>query len=118
MEWQHGLSRSKGVRDLVDQSKPRAEICDVGCCREVADSIEELFAWMHIAGRGLKSCKLDDVSPEHKLVGVKYNPFVSAEVERLDRLVEGLVKVICQKESVINTFCFVRDVGDSLVKPS
>ena len=49
---------------------------------------------------------------------MKYNPVVSAEVEPIDRLVEGLVKVICQKESVINAFCFVGDVGDNLVKPS
>ena len=73
-------------------------------------------AWSHIAGRDFKSCKQDGVSPEHELVGVKYNPVVSAKVEPIDRLEEALVKVIYPKEDVVNTFCFVGDVGDNLVE--
>ena len=43
---------------------------------------------------------------------------MSAEFEPIDCLEEALVKVICPKEGVVNTFCFVRDVRDNLVKPS
>ena len=103
---------------MVDQSKPRVDIRDVGWCREIVDSNKVLFAWLHIAGCDLKSCKLNGVSPKHKLVGVKYNPVVSAEVEPIDHLEEALVKVICPKEGVVNTFCFVGDVGDNLVELS
>ena len=42
---------------------------------------------------------------------------MSAKVEPIDRLEEAL-KVICLKEGIVNTFCFVGDVGDNLVEPS
>ena len=118
MEWLHALSRGKGIRDLVDQAKPRADVGDVGWGREVTDSIKVLCAWSHTAGCNLKSGKLNGVSPEHELVWVQYNPVVSTEVEPFDCLEEALVKVICPKESVVNAFCFVGDVGDNLIKPS
>ena len=43
---------------------------------------------------------------------------MSAEVEPIDLLEEALVKVICQMESVVNTFCFVGGVGDNIVELS
>ena len=117
-EWQHALGRCKGIGDLVDQAKPGADISDVGWCREVAYGIKVFSAWPHIAGGDLKSCEFNSVSSEDKLVWVKYDTIVSAEVEPVIRLEETLVKVICPEEGVVDAFGCVWNVGHDLIKPS
>ena len=58
------------------------------------------------------------VGSEHELVWVKYYSVVSTEVKPINGLEKALVKVICPKEGVVNTFSFVTDVRDNLVEPS
>lgn len=118
MERQRAFCSGKGIRDLVDEYKPRADIGYGDWCWEIADGIKVLFAWPQNAWGDLKACELHSVSSEHELVWVKYYSVVSTEVKPINGLEKALVKVICPKEGVVNTFSFVTDVRDNLVEPS
>ena len=46
-EWSHDGSDGEGVRDLVDRTKPRSDICDVLWDWEVCDVVKKFTQWLY-----------------------------------------------------------------------
>ena len=75
------------------------------------DNTKVLFAWPNIAGVISNPANSTVSAPNTNLSGLSI-------ILLCPQMWSHLVKVICPKVSVVNAFCFVREVGDNLVKPS
>ena len=93
-------------------------LSDVVWGRKVADCIKVLFAWTHTVVCDLEFCKLYFVRCEDEHGGVECYTMLPTDVKPVDCLVEAAADVICPQQGVVDTFCFVGNVGDNLVKPS
>ena len=73
--WRNGSMRSVTAKAyetwLLSPNQERMSVMLAGVGKSRISS-RYFFAWLHIAGRDFKSCKLDSVSPEHELVRVKF----------------------------------------------
>ena len=115
-EWEHPLSHAEGVRNLVDESKPRANIGDGFWFRKIQNCLKELLAWPDTICCDLETSEFNSVLSKDELIGVEGDPIPAAYVQPVACLIEAFFHVVGPQEGVVDTLCLVWDVCDNLIQ--
>ena len=106
----HLVRHAEGIRHLVDETKPRADVRDVTWGREVTDCLKVPAARAKARRSDSESGELHLLTREHELLRVQYDTVPATDVKPLDSLVKALLDGVGPQENVINTLRLPRDL--------
>ena len=69
-EREHGFGHGERVRDLIHQTEPCSDICDVLWGGELSDGVGEMVGWSDLCWGDYKSSKFDSALCKPELGGV------------------------------------------------
>ena len=87
----HLVRHAEGIRHLLDETKPRADVRDVTWGREVTDGLEVPAARANARRGDCESGELHLVTREHELLRVQDDTVPATDVKPLDGLVKTLL---------------------------
>ena len=102
-KWGHCWTGSKAVGNLVDCSKPRADIGDVGWGGEAADAVEELIGGSGPRGSQAEAYKVDFQLSKLKLGRVQDDAMACCPVKEAAGAKELSLNRVVIEEGVVNT---------------
>ena len=90
------------VCDLIHQTKPASNVCNVLWYRKFSDSVEVFWQRLHDRFGNTKACKIDRSFSELKLVGIEDNAGLSKKGEKFDGSPPMLLESVIVKNCTVN----------------